>query len=157
AVVTAMQVIPKAQGLEVVSCSANDTILQCVSVSTDEIINSWNFIFLILLVALIAFGFILLGYLCWQTRQVRDVIDESTQTDGYNEMTNEELNVVIGHRLNNMSFPLSLDRDVTLRDNYHLRLEYKSAGALYDGTIRRWHIRAGSDLRALLDEHHAWF
>ncbi|MFM7987302.1 MAG: hypothetical protein ACKPKO_49110, partial [Candidatus Fonsibacter sp.] len=60
-------------------------------------------------------------------------------------MTNEELNTFIGRRLGNMSFPLSWDRDVMLRDNYHLRLEYKSAGAFYDGTIRRWQIRAGSD------------
>ena len=61
--VTAMQVIPKAQGVEVISCSADDIAQQCVSVSIDDSIVSWSFVFLILLVAMIAFGFLLRRYL----------------------------------------------------------------------------------------------
>ncbi|MFM7987263.1 MAG: hypothetical protein ACKPKO_48915, partial [Candidatus Fonsibacter sp.] len=62
----------------------------------------------------------------------------------------------IAERLGNLSFPLSLDHDVALRDNYSLRLEYKSVGAQYNGAARRWYMRAGSDLRDVLDNHQAW-
>ena len=110
----------------------------------------WYLPYLILSLLLVTFGMMLRHYLCRRTRPVSILIDASTQTENYIDMSNEELNTFIGRRLGNMSFPLLWDQDVMLRDNYHLRLEYKSAGAFYDGTIRRLQFRAGSDLRALL-------
>ena len=103
-----------------------------------------------------AFGFMLRRFLSGQPRQVRDVCDTTTQTDGYHEMTNLELDATIAERLGRVSFPLFLERDVELHDNYNLRLEYKSAGARYDGAARRWFMRAGSDLRAVLFMHQTW-
>ncbi|MFM7978146.1 MAG: hypothetical protein ACKPKO_02425, partial [Candidatus Fonsibacter sp.] len=46
--------------------------------------------------------------------------------------------------------------DVILRDNYNLRLEYKSAGAKFDGNMRRWLMRAGSDLRPIIYGNPGW-
>ncbi|MFM7986158.1 MAG: hypothetical protein ACKPKO_43285, partial [Candidatus Fonsibacter sp.] len=43
-----------------------------------------------------------------------------------------------------------------LRDNYSLRLEYKAAGARYDGTMRRWIMRAGSDMRPIFTRSPGW-
>ncbi|MFM7982739.1 MAG: hypothetical protein ACKPKO_25795, partial [Candidatus Fonsibacter sp.] len=91
-----------------------------------------------------------------QPRQVSDVCDATTQTDGYHEMTNQEMDATIAERLGHVSFPLFLERDVELHDNYSLRLEYKSAGARYDGAARRWFMRAGSDLRPVLFLHRTW-
>ncbi|MFM7977923.1 MAG: hypothetical protein ACKPKO_01295 [Candidatus Fonsibacter sp.] len=43
-----------------------------------------------------------------------------------------------------------------LRDIYNLRLEYKSAGARFDGNLRRWLMRAGSDRRPIIMGHPGW-
>ncbi|MFM7986814.1 MAG: hypothetical protein ACKPKO_46620, partial [Candidatus Fonsibacter sp.] len=99
---------------------------------------------------------ILRRLLSGQPRLIRNVCDATTQTDGYNEMTNQELDAFVAERLGNLSFPLSLDHDIVLRDNYSLRLEYKSVGAQYNGGARRWFMSAGSDLRAVLTNSQTW-
>ncbi|MFM7986734.1 MAG: hypothetical protein ACKPKO_46210, partial [Candidatus Fonsibacter sp.] len=71
-------------------------------------------------------------------------------------MTSHDLDALIAERLGHVLFPLSLERDVELHDNYNLRLEYKAAGARYDGAARRWSMRAGSDLRPVLFLHRTW-
>ena len=101
-------------------------------------------------------AFIMRRLLSGQPRQVRNVCDATTQTDGYTEMTNQELDALIAERLGNLSVPLSLDHDIVLRDNDSLRLEYKSAGAQYNGGARRWFMRAGSDLRSVLTSNQTW-
>ncbi|MFM7985527.1 MAG: hypothetical protein ACKPKO_40065, partial [Candidatus Fonsibacter sp.] len=58
AVVTAFQAIPKASGIEIVSCSSGDATQQCVSVSTDGSATSWITYLLILFRMLLVMGFI---------------------------------------------------------------------------------------------------
>ncbi|MFM7987961.1 MAG: hypothetical protein ACKPKO_52475, partial [Candidatus Fonsibacter sp.] len=101
-------------------------------------------------------GFILRCTSWTKPKQVLVLCDATTQTDGYQEMTNRELDATIATRLDCLSFPLFLERDVVLRDNYSLRLEYKAVGAKYDGTLRQWFIRAGSDLRSILNANPTW-
>ncbi|MFM7981571.1 MAG: hypothetical protein ACKPKO_19860, partial [Candidatus Fonsibacter sp.] len=96
---------------------------------------------------MVIIGFFLRHYFCRRTKTIRNVLDASTQTDGYHDMTSHDLDALLAERLGHVLFPLSLERDVVLHDNYNLRLEYKAAGARYDGVARRWSMRAGSDLR----------
>ncbi|MFM7986624.1 MAG: hypothetical protein ACKPKO_45645, partial [Candidatus Fonsibacter sp.] len=101
-------------------------------------------------------GIIICRWLKSKKDPARKFCNASTQTDGPNDMTNRELDVIISTRLDCLSYPLSLEHEVVLRDNYNLRLEYKSVGAKYDGNLRRWFIRAGSDLRPILMNNPGW-
>ncbi|MFM7983090.1 MAG: hypothetical protein ACKPKO_27600, partial [Candidatus Fonsibacter sp.] len=132
------------------------TLQQCVSVSTDENISTWYVCFFVILSMMLIWVCILRCTSWLKPKTVPILCDATTQTDGYHEMTNQELDATIATRLDSLSFPLSLERDVVLRDNYNLRLEYKAVGARYDGTMRRWFMRAGSDLRSILNANPTW-
>ncbi|MFM7978764.1 MAG: hypothetical protein ACKPKO_05560, partial [Candidatus Fonsibacter sp.] len=110
----------------------------------------------VLLSMVLVLGFILRCTFWSRPKRTPVLCDASTQTDGNQDMTNRELDASIARRIACLSFALFLERDVMFRDNYNLRLEYKSAGARYDGTLRRWLMRACSDLRPILYGNPGW-
>ncbi|MFM7984726.1 MAG: hypothetical protein ACKPKO_35925 [Candidatus Fonsibacter sp.] len=71
-------------------------------------------------------------------------------------MSSRDLDYMIAVRLDNFNFPLCIERDIMLVNNYHLRGAYKSAGAKYNGDLKRWQFLAGSDLRPVLSDHLEW-
>ncbi|MFM7981162.1 MAG: hypothetical protein ACKPKO_17780, partial [Candidatus Fonsibacter sp.] len=88
--------------------------------------------------------------------QVFTFCNASTQTDGYEQMSNREIDDLLAIRLNNVGFPLTIDRDIVVANNYHLRGIYKSAGAKYDGDLKRWQFLAGFDMRPIIFGHPEW-
>ncbi|MFM7979724.1 MAG: hypothetical protein ACKPKO_10445, partial [Candidatus Fonsibacter sp.] len=103
-------------------------------------------------------GFFYLLYCMFQdkTKLGRALCDASTQTTSFGHLPNDQLDDTVASLLNSPFDPLTLDMDVLIKDNYNLRLEYKTAGAIYVGGMRRRRMRAGSDLRPVIMDHPSW-
>ncbi|MFM7989981.1 MAG: hypothetical protein ACKPKO_62770, partial [Candidatus Fonsibacter sp.] len=81
-------------------------------VSTDGGISKWNVYSFDLLSVMVILGFMLRRMFMNKPRQMPMVRDASTQTDGYQDMFNRELDAVITTRLDHPSYPLLLDRGI---------------------------------------------
>ncbi|MFM7985267.1 MAG: hypothetical protein ACKPKO_38705, partial [Candidatus Fonsibacter sp.] len=148
--------IPKDSGMEIVSCSVGQSSQQCLSVSTDGSTNlNWMILFIITTLFILSSIFLY----CRSRRRTdtsHQSCDASTLTDGYELMTNREIDELLATRLNNPIFHLTIERDIMVTNNYHLRGIYKSAGAKYDGDLKRLQFLAGFDLRPIIFGHPEW-
>ncbi|MFM7986508.1 MAG: hypothetical protein ACKPKO_45065, partial [Candidatus Fonsibacter sp.] len=143
--------LPKASGMEVVTCSMEMMTQQCTSVSTDEGTHLGSIAY-----GMIVFLFMMLTIyvLRWFSKRSEGrrtssprTHDASTQTETYEHYSNHELDAMLAERLNNPNFPLSYEGDTMLVRDYTRRGEYKSVGATYYGSAKAWFVLAGDSVR----------
>ena len=77
--------------------------------------------------------------------------DASVQTSAWQSNSSDELESEISFRLSTSSFCMPTDTHSPLRQDYHRRIQYKAAGAPYNGTTQTWSILIGRrDLRPIM-------
>ncbi|MFM7989149.1 MAG: hypothetical protein ACKPKO_58530, partial [Candidatus Fonsibacter sp.] len=97
--------LPKASGMEVITCSMDMMTQQCTSVSTDEGTHLGNIaygMFALLFVLIMAYVFRRFNKRSESLRTSSPrTQDASTQTETYEHLSNPELDAMIAQRLNN--------------------------------------------------------
>ena len=81
----------------------------------------------------------------------------STQVNDWQSYFTPELDNELSFRLSTRHYALIALGHVWLVRDYHRRELYKSAGAIYDGPIRRWMLPHGTSLRPFSDRNPEWF
>ena len=82
--------------------------------------------------------------------------DMDGQTSTWESYSNGELNTDMCFCLSAPSFSMITNVPIPFRQDYHRRIQYKAAGATYDGTSQTWSMPLGRDLRNVLTMTPEW-